>query len=88
MKHQVPSNAEKLSILQAWREGNPIRVPLLWVATSRIVVLNDDLNPEHITYEQTVHEPLAAMTVQSRHEEYLGTVLARTHDQPVGLPDE
>ena len=82
-----PSNEEKDAVWKAFAAGKPTRVPLRWNANARIVLLDPALNPEGITFEAYFRDPRATLTIQARFQEYVGTVLAKTCDAPVGLPE-
>jgi hypothetical protein len=85
---RVPSDVEKQAVWDAYRAGRPTRVPLTWGVNSRIILLNDELNPEGYTYEQSFHDPHVACVVQSRFQEYLATTLSQTCDLKAALPDQ
>ncbi len=83
----TPSDDEKQKVWTAYREGKPIRVPLRWNTNVRIILLNPELNPDKITFEQYFSDPVTMIKVQAMHQEYVATVLSKVSDTPSRLPD-
>ena len=81
------SNEEKKAVWDAYRARKPVRVPLRWNVNPRIILLDPKLNPEGFSFEAYSTDPQVTMTVQARFQEYCATVLNKTCDSPVGLPD-
>lgn len=89
MNDTIPlvSNEEKKTIWDAYRQGKPIRVPVLIGTNPRIILLNPQLNTKGYTFEQYFQDPSVMLEVQLQHARYRALVLHRYTDDPVGLPD-
>lgn len=87
MAFTTPSNEAKAAVWKAYYERKPTRVPLRWSMNSRILLLNPELNPDGIGYREYFHDPQVTLSVQARFQEYVTTVMNRTCDAPVGLPE-
>jgi uroporphyrinogen-III decarboxylase len=62
-------------------------VPLRWNTNVRVILLDPSLNPEGHTFEEFFKDPVIAMTIQARHQEYRATVLSQVSDWSTKLPD-
>ena len=87
MNENRPSNEQKRAVWDAYRAGNPIRVPLMWGVNPRIILLDPALNPERYTFRQYFTEPRVTLVIQSRFQEYVATILNRTCDSDTALPE-
>ena len=85
---QIPNDAEKQAVWDAYHARRPTRVPLRWNVNPRIILLDPALNPEGFTFEQYSRDPLTLMTVQARFQEYQAQVLSRTCDCPAQIPEQ
>jgi uroporphyrinogen-III decarboxylase len=85
---KIPTDAEKEAVWKAYGERKPIRVPLRWNTNVRIILLNPELNPEGYTFEEYFKDPIVAMTMQARHQEYLATTLSQVCDATSKLPEK
>ena len=83
----MPSNEEKQRVWQAYREGKPTRVPLLYGANPRIVLLDNSLNPGGVSFQEYFTDASALIEVQLRFMEYKTSVLNQYCDSPVGRPE-
>lgn len=86
MAARTVSNDEKAAVWEAYRRGQPVRVPVQLGTNPRIVVLNPQLNPG-FSFEQAAQDPEAHVEVVLRYQHYLHTVLNHCTDAPTGLPD-
>jgi len=84
---KMPTGDEKEAVWKAYWARKPTRVPLRWNVNVRVILLNPDLNPEGYTFEQYFKDPIVAMTVQARHQEYFATVLSQVCDNSSKLPE-
>jgi Uroporphyrinogen decarboxylase (URO-D) len=84
---KMPTGDEKEAVWKAYWARKPTRVPLRWNVNVRIILLNPELNPEGYTFEQYFKDPIVAMTVQARHQEYFATVLSKVCDNSSKLPE-
>lgn len=84
---KVPSNKDKSEVWKRYHEWNPLRVPLRWNASTRVIILDSKLNPEGYTFEQCFKDPHVALVIQSRHQEYVVGTLSRTCDTSDELPE-
>ena len=81
------SNQEKEAVWQAFRQGQPRRVPVELGTNPRIVLLDPRLNERGVTFEQYFADPAAMIQVQLQHSLYRARVLHRYCDSPLGLPE-
>lgn len=83
----LPSNSEKQQVWQAYRDRKPIRVPVVLFTNPRVVLLNEQWNPEGYTFEQAAVDPKLHIEIALRHALYRRTVLNQHSDEPTGLPE-
>ncbi len=88
MLNELPSDADKAAVWEAYRARRPVRVPLRWNANPRIVLLDPALNPEGWGFEAYNRDPEVLMTVQARLLAYRAEVLGRTCDFACAPPSE
>ena len=82
----LPTDAEKAAVWQAYRDRRPTRVPLRWGVNSRVVVLDPALNPEGFTFRDVFGDPKTLLTVATRTKVHIATALSRVSDMPAALP--
>jgi len=82
----IPSDAEKKSVWDTYRQRHPIRVPLRWNVNCRIVLLDPALNPEGWTFDQYLADPDIHLKIRVRFQEHQATVLSQVSDTPAALP--
>lgn len=89
MKDTLPSvsNEEKKAVWDAYRQGKPIRVPVLIATNPRIILLNPKLNTKGYSFERYFQDPAVMLEVQLQHAQYRTTVLHRYTDDPLGPPE-
>ncbi len=87
MKNPIPTDGEKRAVMEAFRAGRPVRVPLNWGCNSRVVVLNPAWNPEGVTYEQMLREPEACFAMQARFDRFCAEELSLSSDHVAELPE-
>ena len=83
---KLPTNDEKAAVWKAYYERHPTRVPLRWNVNTRIIIQDPELNPDRYEYHDMFYDPVAALRVQSRFQEYVRTTLGRTCDTATELP--
>ncbi len=80
-------NDEKALVWQAYMDRKPTRVPVRLYTNPRVVLLNEQWNPEGYTFEQAAEDPKLHIEISLRHSLYRRTVLNHYTDEPTGLPD-
>lgn len=85
--YTVVPNTEKQQVLEAYQQRMPIRVPVRLGTNPRVVLLNEQWNPEGYTFQQAAEDPKLHLEVALRHCLYLRTVLNQFTDEPTGLPE-
>tara|TARA_Y100001933_G_scaffold152099_1_gene150521 strand:- start:68835 stop:69995 length:1161 start_codon:yes stop_codon:yes gene_type:complete len=81
------SNTEKDHVWQAYRDHQAVRVPVTLGANPRVVILNEQWNPEGYTFQQAAEDPRLHLEIALRHALYMRTVLNHYTDNPTGLPE-
>jgi hypothetical protein len=81
------SDAQKSLVWQAYRHCKPTRVPVKLFTNPRVVLLNEQWNPERYTFKQVAEDPKLHLEIALRHELYRRTVLNHHTDEPTGLPE-
>lgn len=79
-------NEEAREVWEAFHARKPIRVPVVISANSRILLLNPEMNPEGITYEDYWAEPDLMASVQMRTQHYIRHSILS--DAEMGLPKD
>ena len=83
----VISNDEKDRVWKAYRDGKPVRVPVMLVNTDRVYVLDPRFNKEGLDYRQIFADPEKMLLAELRWQHVLRTHYNRFCDLPTGLPD-
>ncbi len=84
----MPTNEEKQGVWRAYRDRNPVRVPVLLGANPRVVLLDPQWNPKGITFAEYFTKAEALIEIQLQFMEYQTQVLNQYCDSPVGRPKE
>lgn len=79
-------NEEQAAVLEAFREGNPIRVPMTLNCSARNTIFNPAANPEGYDFERFFTDPRAMFTHGLRRQHYIRHALY--FDQEMGLPEK
>ncbi len=64
-------NAEVKKVWEAFNKGNPIRVPIVFNFSHRFIILNRELNPDNITFEQYMNNPELMIKLQLALKKWL-----------------
>jgi hypothetical protein len=80
-------NEEVSQIWQAYREGNPLRVPMQLCTEMRWYLLDPELNQEGITWETYLNDPQVMFDCCLRHA-YAVRHRIPCQDAPMGIPDD
>jgi len=83
----LPSNEDKRAIWEAYRRGQPARVPVLLATNPRIILLDPTLNSEGYSFEQYFQDASVMLAVQLKHALHRVQVLNHFTDDPTGYPD-
>ena len=86
-QYPAVSNEEKHDVWEAYRAGQPIRVPVLLATNPRIILLDPALNPKGISFEEYCDDAETMLEIGLQHAHYRATVVHRYTDDPVGLPE-
>ncbi|MAX25890.1 MAG: hypothetical protein CMJ19_15430 [Phycisphaeraceae bacterium] len=81
------NNDEKALIWKAYQDRKPTRVPVRLYTNPRVVLLNEQWNPEGFTFQQVTEDPKLHIEISLRHSLYRRTVLNHYTDEPTGLPE-
>lgn len=81
------SDEAKAAVWQAYRQRKPTRVPMTLSTNPRVVLLNKDWNPDGVTFEQFMTDPVAHVEFSLRHQLFRRRVIGRVSDGPYELPE-
>ncbi len=84
---ELPEEAEKRAVWDAYFAGRTTRVPVRWNTNPRVVILDPSWNPEGTTFEEAAADPRVHVEIALRHELYRRRVLGRWSDLPRELPE-
>ena len=79
-------NDEVREVWRAYRQGNPVRVPMTLGSSARFYLSNPRLNTRGITYEEFHTNPDTMLEVQLAHQYYRRHNIVADHE--MGLPEE
>ena len=79
-------NEEVKAVWDSYNEGKPIRVPMILGVNARFTLLNPELNPRGITFEEYFADPDLQVHVQLQHQHWVRHNLLQ--DAEMGLPEE
>ena len=88
MAHKLPTNEEKLAVLDAYNRRQPVRVPVSLKTNPRIWVQDPRLNTEGWTFERIESDPETHVQAALRYQHHLCTEIHRHCDGLAGIPDE
>ncbi|HEY0866784.1 MAG TPA: uroporphyrinogen decarboxylase family protein [Fimbriimonas sp.] len=80
----VRHNEEVAEVWEAYRAGDPIRVPMILGSTPRFTSEIPDWNPHGITYEDVFEDPMLMLQRQIEHQAWVRHTLPQ--DAEWGLP--
>jgi hypothetical protein len=79
-------NEEVRLVWDAYRAGNPTRVPLLFSINTRYTMWNREANPRGITFEQSFNDPQLMLERQLEHQSWIRHHVP--HDAEMGTPKD
>src|ERR1035437_5674673 len=79
-------NEEAKRVWDAYRYGNPIRVPCILGINPRYTMFDHPANPRKISFEQYMADPQLMIERQVEHSDWLRHNLP--HDVEMGLPEK
>ncbi len=79
-------NAEVKAVWEAYRKGEPIRVPMVLGINPRYTAFGHAANPRKVVYEQYFNDPEVMLTRQLEHESWVRRYVPQ--DTEVGLPED
>lgn len=80
LPYELPSDAEKQAVVDAFEAGRPTRVPMILGNNVRVVLMSPDWNPEGITFQQYMEDPETHVKIALRHQLYQRQVLGKVSD--------
>ena len=78
-------NQEVRTVLKAYEERRPIRVPCVVAMNVRMTLLNHELNPDGITFQSYMSDPDVMLHEQIRFQKWARTEIVVDHE--MGLPE-
>ena len=82
------TNEQKKAVWDAYHARKPIRVPVIWSANARNIVLDPAFNPRGWSYKDYYFDARAAVDIQLRFMDYINLFLNRHCDWPLGKGKE
>lgn len=79
-------NEEQRAVWEAFRSGDPVRVPMILGVNPRVLLCNPSYNPRGISFEEYWNDPDVMLRVQCEFAWFLNHHLFYDHE--MGMPDE
>lgn len=81
-------NEEAKQVWDAYRTGRPVRVPVRYCTDTRFFLLNEETNPQGITFEQYSTDAETMMQAQLHNQEWRALNVALCCDDQAGPPQQ